>query len=135
MLPNTHRSNAVERAICNLKTHFKSVLAGVAPGFPKNLWDLLLPQTEVTLNLLRYTILDPSISAWVYFHSPFNYDATPLGHLGCHMISHKKTVIRNSWDFRGASGWSVGVALQNYLFHTIVAKATKEVQVLDTVEF
>ena len=38
-------------------------------------------------------------------------------------------------DFRGAAGWNVGVAIQPYFCHTIVAKATKSVQVLDTVEF
>ena len=51
--PNTHRSNAAERAIRTFKAHFLSILAGVAPDFPRNLWDLLLPETELTLNLLR----------------------------------------------------------------------------------
>ena len=61
--PNTHRSNAAERAICTFKAQFLSILAGVAPYFPRNLWYLLLPQTELTLNLLRKATLDPSISA------------------------------------------------------------------------
>ena len=38
--PNTHRSNAAERAIRTYKVHFLSILAGVAPDFPRNLWDL-----------------------------------------------------------------------------------------------
>ena len=42
---NTHRINAAERAICVFKAHFLSILAGVAPDFPINLWDRLLPQT------------------------------------------------------------------------------------------
>ena len=41
--PNTHRSNAAEHAICTFKAHFLSILAGVAPDSPRNLWDLLLP--------------------------------------------------------------------------------------------
>ena len=45
--PNTHRSNAAERAIRTFKAHFLSILAGVAPDFSRNLWDLLLPQTEL----------------------------------------------------------------------------------------
>ena len=40
-----HRRNSAERAICTFKVHFLSTLAGIAPKFPKNLWDLLLPQT------------------------------------------------------------------------------------------
>ena len=42
--PNTHRINAAERAICTFKAHFLSIFAGVALYFPRNLWDLLLPQ-------------------------------------------------------------------------------------------
>ena len=38
--PNTHRSNAAEHAIRTFKIHFLSILAGVAPDFPRNLWDL-----------------------------------------------------------------------------------------------
>ena len=45
--PNTHRSNAAELAIHTLKAHFISILAGVSPYFPRKLWDLLLPQTEL----------------------------------------------------------------------------------------
>ena len=112
--PNTHRSNTVEQAIRMFKAHFIAILAGVAPDSPRNLWDLLLPQTELTLNLLRKATLEPSRSAWAYFHGPFNYGATPLGPLGCDIIAHKKTGTRQSWDFCGASGWNVGVALQHY---------------------
>ena len=102
--PNTHRSNAAERAIRTFKAHFLSILAGVAPDFPINLWDLLLPQTELTLNLLRQATLDPTRSAWSYFNGPFNYDATPIRPLGCDIIAHKKTGTRHSWDFRSAAG-------------------------------
>ena len=96
------------------KSRFRSIFSGVAPDFPRNLWDLLLPQTEVALNLLRQSTLDSSKSAWMYFHGPFNYDATPIGPLGCHSIVHRNTVTRKLWDLCGAAGWNVGVALQQY---------------------
>ena len=118
-----------------LEAHFISILTGVAPYFPRNMWDLLLPQTELTLNLLRQATLDPTQSAWSYFHGPFNYDATPIGPLGCDIIAHNKTGTRHYWDFRGAAGWYVSVALQHYRCHTSVAKATHGAQISDTVEF
>ena len=99
------------------------------------MWGLLLPQSELTLNLLRQATLDPSRYAWEYFHGPFNYEATPLGPIGCNIIAHKKTGTRNSWNLCGAAGWNVGVALQHYPCHTIVSKATRAAQVSDTVEF
>ena len=133
--PNTHLSNAVEQVIHTFKYHLISIISGVAPDFPRNLWYILIPDTEVTLNLLCQTTLDPSRSAWTYFYGPFDYDATPLGTLGCNIIAHKKTGTRNSWDFHGTAGWNVGVALQHYRCHTIVSKSTKLAQVSDTVEF
>ena len=50
--PGCHRRNAAEVAIRNFKAHFLSVLAGVADDFPPSLWDRLLPQTEITINLI-----------------------------------------------------------------------------------
>ena len=50
--PDTHRRNAAERAIRTFKAHFLSILAGIAPDFPKLLWDHLLPQNEMTLIFL-----------------------------------------------------------------------------------
>ena len=50
--PEMHRCNRAERAIRTFKDHFLSILAGVDQSFPPYLWDLLLPQAELTLNLL-----------------------------------------------------------------------------------
>ncbi len=52
VLPGCHQRNAAEVAICNFKAHFLSILAGVADNFPPSLWDRLLPQTEITINLI-----------------------------------------------------------------------------------
>ena len=50
--PNFHRRNAVKRAIFAFKVHFLAILAGIAEDFPKNMWDILIPQIEINLNLL-----------------------------------------------------------------------------------
>ncbi len=50
--PGCHRRNAAKVAICNFKAHFLSVLARVANDFSSNLWDWLLPQTKITINLI-----------------------------------------------------------------------------------
>jgi hypothetical protein len=51
--PDMHRRNAAERAIRTFKAHFLGILTGVSGDFPRHLWDLLLTQAELTLNLLR----------------------------------------------------------------------------------
>ena len=62
--PDIHRRNSAERAIHTFKEHFLSILAGIAPDFPKCLSDHLLPQTEMTLIILQQSTLDPTKSAW-----------------------------------------------------------------------
>jgi hypothetical protein len=50
--PGCHQRNAAKVAICKFKAHFLSILAGVANNFPPSLWDRLLPQTKITINLI-----------------------------------------------------------------------------------
>jgi antitoxin (DNA-binding transcriptional repressor) of toxin-antitoxin stability system len=76
--PGCHRCNAAEVAIRNFKAHFLSVLAGTAESFPKSLWDRLLPQTELTLNLLRQSNATPTVSAYAHLAGPFDYNKMPL---------------------------------------------------------
>jgi hypothetical protein len=58
-----HHCNRAKRAIRTFKNHFIAILAGVDLTFRPYLWDLLLPQAELTLNLLRQLALNPKIPA------------------------------------------------------------------------
>ena len=64
VLPDVHRRNIAERAIRTFKAHFLSILAGIPSSFPNYLWDKLLPQTELSLNLLHQSTIAPLTSAW-----------------------------------------------------------------------
>jgi hypothetical protein len=57
--PHCHRRNAAECVIQVFKEHFVAGLSSVDPTFPLHLWDRLLPQAEITLNLLRTSRLHP----------------------------------------------------------------------------
>ena len=85
-----HRRNAAERAIQTLKKHFISVLAGVADDFPISEWDQLIPQTVITLNLLRPANVAPNVSACAYHHEQFDYNRMPLAPMGCAVQFHIK---------------------------------------------
>jgi hypothetical protein len=61
--PGIHRRNAAERAIRTFKNHFIAGLCGVDQYFPLHLWDRLLPQAILTLNLLRGSRINPKLSA------------------------------------------------------------------------
>ena len=81
--PYCHRRNVAEVAIKNFKAHFISILAGADPDFPMYLWDKLLPQAELTLNLLRQSNANPRVSAHAHLFEPFDFNRFPLAPLGC----------------------------------------------------
>jgi hypothetical protein len=77
-------------AIRTFKEHFVAGLSSVDPAFPLHLWDRLLPQAEITLNLLRTSRLHPQLSAAAHFHGLVDYNKTAFAPPGCKIIAHKK---------------------------------------------
>ena len=132
--PHVHRRNRAERAIRTFKDHFLSVLAGTAPSFPRDRWDLLLPQAELTLNLLRPSN-NPTQSAWDNLFGPYNFDATPMGPAGSRVLIHTKATIRKSWDNRCHEGFYIGPALNHYRCYRVLNKATGAVTISDAIKF
>ena len=47
-----HQRNVAEKTTQTFKGHFKSILCGIATNLTLNKWDTLLPQAELTSNLL-----------------------------------------------------------------------------------
>ena len=90
--PGTHRRNAAELAIRNFKAHFLSVLSGTAQDFPPSLWDRLLPQGKITINLLRQSNATPKVSAYAHLSSPFKYNKIPLAPMGISVQVHEKYI-------------------------------------------
>ena len=101
--PGCHRRNAAEVGIRNFKNNFLSILAGVADGFPPSLWDRLLPQTEITLNLLRQSNTTPTY-AYAHLNGPFYYNKMPLASMGCEVQVHKKSNSQGTWAFHSVDG-------------------------------
>jgi hypothetical protein len=133
--PDMHRCNQAEWAVRTFKDYFLSILAGVDSSFPPYLWDLFLPQAELTLNLLRQLALNPWISAWEFFHGPFDFNKTLLGPVGCCVLIHAKPVTRCSWDFHAKEGFYIGLVLDSYRCFKLVKSDTKSQVISDTVKF
>jgi hypothetical protein len=133
--PGMHRQNCAEQAIRTFKAHFMSILASVDPTFPPYLWDLLIPQAELTLNILQQSALNPQISVWEYFQGPFDFNTTPLSPVGCRVLIHAKPAPRRSWDFCAKDGYYIGLALDLYCCFRLVKSDSKSQVILDTVEF
>jgi hypothetical protein len=111
--PQYHRRNAAERAIRTFKEHFVAGLYSVDPTFPLHLWDILLPQAEITLNLLRTSRLHPQLSAAAHFHGLVDYNKTAFAPPGCNIIAHDKPGKRRTWAPHGQHGYSLGPAMHH----------------------
>ena len=133
--PNVHRRNISEKDIRTFKAHLLSVLAGVDPAFPKFMWDSLLVQTELTLNLLRQSTLNPRISVWENFNGAFDYIATLLGPIRCKIFIHTTSNNHKPWDQRGREGFSVGPALHHYRCIQAIDSFKKALLITDIAEY
>ena len=120
-----HRRNAAERGIQTIKGHFISVLAGTSDDFPINQWDELLPQTILTLNLLRQSHIAPNISAYAYHHGSFDYNRMPLAPMGCAVQFHIKPNRRKTWGEHSSDGWYLRTSPEHYRCHIVFVKATR----------
>jgi hypothetical protein len=133
--PHCHRRNAAERAICTFKEHFVAGLASVDPEFPLHLWDRLLPQAEMTLNLLPTSRQHPQLSAAPHCHGLINYNKTAFDPPGCKIIAHEKPAKRRTWAPHGQHGYSLGPAMHHYICQNMYISATASERIVDTLEF
>jgi hypothetical protein len=85
-----HRRNAAERAIQTFKNHFIAGLCSVDPNFLLRLWDRLLPQATITLNLLRQSRINPMVSAHAQLYGHYDFNQAPMAPPGTRVISHEK---------------------------------------------
>ncbi len=123
--PGCHRRNAAKVAIRNFKAHFLSILAGVADNFPPNLWDWLLPQTKITINLIQQSNATPNLSVYAHLSGPFDYNKMPHAPMGCEAQVHEKMDKRGSWAYHLVDGWYLFTSPEYYCTHNCQIKHTK----------
>ena len=103
--PGVHRRNAAERAIRTFKNHFIAGLCTTDPDFPLHLWDRLLPQALLSLNLLRGSRINPHLSAWAQVHGAYDFNRTPIAPPGTHVLVHEKPDARKTWAPHAVDAW------------------------------
>ena len=89
-LPHNNRQNSSERAIRTFKNYLLANLAGADPNFPVSEWCQLLPQIQITLNLLRNSRVNPKLSSYAYLFGNYDFNKSPLAPVGTKVISHLK---------------------------------------------
>ena len=133
--PYSHRNNLAERAIQTFKHHFKAGLASVDPNFPLSLWDKLIPQANLTLNLMRSCRVNPKLSAYTYIFGEFHFSATPIAPPGTKIVAHISPDNRGSWELNGEVGWYIGPSLNHYRCVKCYFPRTRSTRDCDTVDF
>ena len=130
--PHAHRRNQAERAIRVFKNHFIAGLCSTHHDFPLHLWDRLLPQALITLNLLRTSHINPKLSAQALIFGLFDFNRTPLAPPGTKVLIHAKPNNRETWAPHGVDGWYLGPALEHYRCYRVYANETKAERIADT---
>ena len=133
--PHMHRINAAERAIRTVKNHFLAGLSTVDPTFPVTKWDRLLPQAELTLNLLRSSRVNPKLSAYAYLNGFYDFARCPMAPPGTKIVIHDKPSTRPSWGYHGTLGYYVAPATEHYRCMTCFIPATRSERIADTIQF
>jgi hypothetical protein len=112
--PKEHRANAAERAIRTFKNHFISILCTVDSNYPMSKWDRLLPQTILTLNLLRSSRIHPSLSAHASLFGNYDFNRTPIAPPGTKIVAHVTADARTTFGAHGKVGWYIGPSPEHY---------------------
>ena len=83
-----------------------------------NLWNLLLPQTDFTLNLLRQSNAVPKVSTHAYMNGPRNFNQVPLLAIGCEAKMHKKLSKQKTFATHATNGFWIASYFEKYKDNT-----------------
>jgi hypothetical protein len=105
--PYSHRRNAAERVIRSFKGHLIAGLCSTGKLFPMHLWDRLLPQAVITLNMLRTSRVNPKLSASTHIDGQYDFKRAPMAPPGTRIIAHETPIRRRTWALNGQDGWYI----------------------------
>jgi hypothetical protein len=133
--PGQHRTNAAERAIRTFKNHLIAGLCSVDNDFPIHLWDRLIPQALVTINLMRGSRINPKHSAWSQLFGPYDFNKEPIAPPGIKVLVHVKPENRATWAPHAEEGWYIGPANEHYRCYRVYMTETKAERITDTLSW
>ncbi len=130
-----HRRNIAERAIQTWKSHTIGILSGVPSNFPLSMWDELLTQIDMQVNLLRFSNIAPKVCAWTVLGGQHNSNRHPLAPLGIEMHMLEQPDKQRSWGVKSKRAFYVGTSLEHYRYHWGYCTNTKKIRGSETVKF
>jgi hypothetical protein len=133
--PYSHRRNSAERAIRSFKDHLIAGLCSTDKSFPMHIWDRVLPQAFITLNMLRTSRINPKLSGATHMFGQYDFNRAPMAPPRTRIIAHETPNRRQTWAPHGKYGWYIGPALEHYRCYTVYITKTRGERVVETVGF
>jgi hypothetical protein len=99
-----------------------------------HLWDILLPEAVITLNMFITSKINPKLSASTHIDGQYDYNRSPMAPPGKILIAHETTSRRRTWAPYCQDGWYIGLALEHYICYTVYVNITRGERVVETVE-
>ena len=115
------------------KGNFKTIMCGVAKDFPMNLWDCLIPQAELTCNILHQSNVAPKVAAQAYAFGPHDSNRMPLAPMVCAVQIHEKTSKSKTWGVHSVDGWYLQTHPHHYRCFEVWSKHTGTERISDIV--
>jgi hypothetical protein len=100
-----------------------------------HLWDRLLPQAVITLNMLRTSRINPKLSSATHIFGQYDFNRAPMAPPGTRVIAHETPDRRSTWAPHDLDGWYIGPALEHYRCYTVHITKTRGDRIVETVEF
>jgi hypothetical protein len=100
-----------------------------------HLWDRLLPQAVITLNMLRTSRINTKLSAATHIYGQYDFNRAPMAPPGTRIIAHETPNRRRTWAPHGQDGWYIGPALEHYRCYTVYITKTRGDRIVETVDF
>jgi hypothetical protein len=79
-----------------------------------HLWDHLLAQAMLTLNIMQPLQYNPQVLAYQMLEGNFDFNKNPMAPPGTKVVIHEKPQQRRLWDPHRTDGWYLGPTLEHY---------------------
>ena len=109
-----HRTNPAERALKTYKSCMKSTTASLPPTSLISLWCRLLPQVDISVNIVRKCRQNPLMFAWTAMEGEYHFDSTPIAPPGTEILMHKKPGRRQNFGYNAKKSWYISPCLRHY---------------------
>jgi hypothetical protein len=100
-----------------------------------HLWDRLLPQAVITLNMIITSRINPKFSASMHLDEQYYYNRVSMAPPGTRIVAHETPNPRVTWAPHGQDGWYIGPALEHCRCYTVYITKTPSEIIVETVDF